>query len=102
MDYQLENQNLSLNEKNKKLFSDIAQVTCKLEDVEGAIDTFKVYSDFMQEKEGLIQITDQLIEFGLIKCGANNLEISLNKNLIKDITEAINYKNRVIMIVNIL
>ena len=95
MDYQLENQNLSLNEKNKKLFSDFFQVK-KQEDAEGNTDTFKVYNEFMQEKEGLIEIINQLIDFGLFKCG----KINENKNLlIKDIEQAINYKNRIIMIV---
>jgi hypothetical protein len=91
MDYQLENQNLSLNERNKKFFSDFSCDKQEITETE-VDDTFKKYSGFMLEKEGLIQILNDLIEFAKAKC------VSKTTGL-KNILDAIDYKNRVIMIV---
>jgi hypothetical protein len=95
MDYQLENKNLSLNEKNKQFFSDI-EIKCP-ENPEQIEDTFKMYSQFMQEKDGLLKIINELIDYGKSKFQ----NPTVTSQPIKDILSAIDYKNRVIMIVRL-
>lgn len=98
IDYHLENRNLNLNEKNKKLFSDLSTKTKdNANDEETNHDTFKMYSDFMQEKEGLIEITNEVIAF----CVGQTNKIDFSTKNINNINAMLNYKNRIIMIVYI-
>jgi hypothetical protein len=97
IDYHLENKNLNLNEKNKKLFSDLSM---KAKDQGGEeesnLDTFKMYSDFMQEKDGLVEITNEVINY----CVGQINKIDFSTKNINNLTSLLNYKNRIIMIVN--
>ena len=96
IDYHLENKNLNLNEKNKKLFSDLSlKVKVNTYEEESNVDTFKMYSDFMQEKDGLIEIVNEVINY----CTGVTNKINYSTKNISNIANLINYKNRVIMIV---
>lgn len=98
IDYHLENKNLNLNEKNKKLFSDLSLKHKENHDNEESnLDTFKMYNDFMQEKDGLIEITYEVINYCL---GLTKQTDSSTKN-INSLNSLLNYKNRMIMIVTI-
>jgi tubulin-specific chaperone D len=110
MDYLLENQNLGLLEKNKKIFTDLSKDNNEsgnpLES-ESNKDTFKMYTDFMTEKQGLLEIIDEMVKFStnqlsVYQSKADN-KISTPENLtvlksIKNQSDFINFKNRVIMI----
>ena len=97
IDYHLENKNLNLIEKNKKLFSDLSLKSKEnLIDEESNLDTFKMYNDFMQEKDGLIEITNEVVSY----CVVMTQQMDFSTKNIKNMTNLLNYKNRVIMIVN--
>jgi hypothetical protein len=93
MDYKLDNINLNLNEKNKKLFTEFNK-TDKSEQEDG-VDTFKMYTEFLQEKDGLIEIINELVQHSLNYIRENK---QVNPK-IKNLDQALNYKNKVIMIV---
>lgn len=97
MDFKQENINLGMNEKNKKLFQDM-KITDKNQTGEETkeVNSFKLYNEFVKEKSGIIEIVKEICEFGLFTCGKNTNKNSKN---IKDISELINYKNRIIMLV---
>lgn len=96
IDYHLENKNLNLNEKNKKLFSDLSLKTKEnAQDEESNVDTFKMYTDFMQEKDGLIEITSEVINY----CVGITKIINYSTKNICNLNHLLNYKNRIIMIV---
>ncbi len=103
MDFKLDNTNLGLNEKNKKLLQDLMmtqdkKLTQTQEEENCNVDTFKMYNDFLTEKQAIIEIINEICEFSVISCGkAINNEIKI-KN-IKKISGLIDFKNRVIMIV---
>jgi hypothetical protein len=106
MDFKLDNTNLGLNEKNKKLLQGMMvikdQKSSKTQDEDNCnIDTFKMYCDFLTEKQAIIEIINEICEFSNICCGKLHLNeikiININK-----ITDLVNFKNRVIMIVNFL
>ncbi len=100
MDYLLENKNLNLNEKNKKDFSDLSKALQSNveEDYETNVDTFKLYEEFMKEKDAILEISNELCDFTL---GLESSENFSTKN-IKSMENLINFKNRIIMIVSIL
>lgn len=99
IDYHLENKNLNLNEKNKKLFSDLSlKQKENTDNEENNLDTFKMYSDFMQEKEGLIEITFEVINY----CVGLTNQIDFSTKNINSLNSLLNYKNRMIMIVIII
>jgi hypothetical protein len=93
MDYHLDNENLNLNERNKKLFTDLTKDYQIPENLSENVDTFKMYSDFMKEKDGLIEVINKIVNFGLNLCDA-----SLSSEIMKLNKIVINYKNRIIMI----
>ena len=96
IDYHLENKNLNLNEKNKKLFSDLSiKQKDNIENEETNLDTFKMYNDFMNEKEGLIEITNEVINY----CVGVTKQIDFSSKNINNLNSLLNYKNRIIMIV---
>ena len=97
MDYLLENKNLDLNEKNKKYFSELTKNTQPSidDDSEKNIDTFKLYENFMKEKEGILDLSSELCEYTLGLYQDSNFT---TKN-VKSIADLINIKNRIIMIV---
>ena len=97
MDYLLENTNLDLNEKNKKYFSELSKNTQPNldEDGENNIDTFKLYEDFMKEKEGILELSNELCDYTI---GLEKSSDFSTKN-IKNLGDLINVKNRIIMIV---
>ena len=97
MDYLLENKNLDLHEKTKKMFTDLSKQTQANtdEDTEKNVDTFKLYEDFMKEKEGILEISNELCEYTL---GLDKSPQFTTKNL-QSIEDLINFKNRIIMIV---
>lgn len=98
MDYKLDNENLDLNEKNKKLFSEIAKSDV-IDQTDENIDTFKMYNDFMEEKEGLIDVINEMVNFSLLLTG--QMEFLHPFKNISSINDLINFKNRIIMIVYI-
>lgn len=108
MDFKLDNMNLGLNEKNKKLFHDminqdkpnINDQTSKTGDEEALnSDTFKKYNDFITEKQAIIEIINEICEFSLLTCEKADKDKIKIKNIF-NISDLINFKNRVIMIVN--
>jgi len=102
MDFKLDNTNLGLNEKNKKMLQDmINQEKKKIpnqEDENLNIDTFKMYNDFLTEKQAIIEIINEICDYSFFCCGKDKFDFSKIKN-IKKISDLINFKNRVIMIV---
>lgn len=104
MDFKLDNTNLGLNEKNKKLLQDMVgkdQKTSHNQEEENMnIDTFKMYSDFLTEKQAIIEIINEICEYSVVCCGKLQMTEIKIKNINK-ISDLIDFKNRVIMIVNI-
>ena len=102
MDFKLDNLNLGLNEKNKKLFYDMVeanQINPNTDEENKNIDTFKMYNDFLLEKQAIIEIISEICDYSLHLCGKKIDNSKTLKNINK-ISDLINFKNRVIMIVN--
>jgi hypothetical protein len=104
MDFKLDNTNLGLNEKNKKLLQDMISHDKKSnknqEEDNINVDTFKMYNDFLTEKQAIIEIINEICEYSVVCSGKVGNDETKIKN-IKKISNLINFKNRVIMIVKI-
>ena len=108
MDYQLDNVNLSLNEKNKRNFAGL-YISNKNEDTEElnkkAINTFQVYSSFIKEKDGLLSVVNNIKQYSLIECNSvinlNTKNLAADSSQIKSLDELLDYKNKTIMIINL-
>lgn len=104
MDFKLDNTNLGLNEKNKKLLQDMMNQDKNINQIKQDenlnVDTFKMFNDFLTEKQAIIEIINEICEYSMISCGKTISDETKNKNIQK-ISDLINFKNRVIMIVNI-
>lgn len=102
MDFKLDNTNLGLNEKNKKLLQDMMnqdkKTTQNQEEEDLNVDTFKMYNDFLTEKQAIIEIINEICDYSVVSCGKAINDDSKIKNF-KKISDLINFKNRVIMIV---
>jgi hypothetical protein len=101
MEWVLENEYLSMNEKNKKLFAG-GEFADKVVDpnqdiINENVDTFKMYSDFMKEKQALIDVINEIHHFCSFICGREDGKI-LTKIL--KIHDLINYRNRITMILD--
>jgi len=97
MDFKLDNENLGLLEKNKKLFVDFSKdkTDPNFDDPQDK-DTFKMYEDFMKEKDSIIEVINELVKFSCGLCridGSQQVTGKINK-----LEEMINFKNRIIMI----
>lgn len=114
MDYQLDNVNLSLNEKNKMLLTDLKasekfnennfMITASFDDdseVAKGISTFQIYSSFIQEKEALLKITKEICLFSEDQSLKIQNGASSTNQYVTKIEELIEFKNRIIMILNI-
>jgi hypothetical protein len=68
-----------------------------VEETEDNVDTFKLYEEFIKEKDGIIRISEEICNF--------TIEYKNNPNFstasIKSMDDMINYKNRIIMIVSL-
>jgi hypothetical protein len=97
MDYKLDNENLGLLEKNKKLFADFSKDKADPNfDEPQDKDTFKMYENFMKEKESIIEVVNELVNFACGLCGVVSSQPVTGK--INKLEEMINFKNRIIMI----
>lgn len=111
MDFKLDNINLSLNEKNKKLFDDLNDKkkdgTADIFDESNEkYDSFLMYKNFIEEKDVLLQTFSEfeifaLSEASIILTPDNlNTTVKLNK-IVKTKEDLFNFKNRVIMLLEL-
>mmetsp|Transcript_4013 Transcript_4013/g.4126 ORF Transcript_4013/g.4126 Transcript_4013/m.4126 type:complete len:1336 (+) Transcript_4013:1-4008(+) len=111
MDFKLDNINLSLNEKNKKLFEDLKTRPANQDNLTnlveaqdpGIYDSFQMFTNFIKEKEGLIKIINELESFSLSESSLILTPDDVNKSvysntLVKSKDSVFDYKNRVIMV----
>ena len=96
MDYYLENESMGMLEKNKALFASIGStfqnpMVDPSEEHEHQIDTFKMYSSFLKEKDGLLKIIDEICKYSVDPNTKETKTITSLQSLIE-------YKNRTIMI----
>ena len=95
MDYYLENESMGMLEKNKALFASIGSpfqnpMVDPSEEHEHQIDTFKMYSSFLKEKDGLLKIIDEICKYSVDPNTKETKTITSLQSLIE-------YKNRTIM-----
>ena len=95
MDYYLENFSMGMAEKNKALFASLGSTSPNYispeDEQESQIDTFKMYSSFLKEKDGLLKIISEICDYSLNPSTKETKTITSLQNLIE-------YKNRTIMI----
>ncbi|MCQ2815843.1 MAG: tubulin-specific chaperone D [archaeon] len=93
MDYYLENTSMGMQEKNKALFASMIEDSAEImqQKEEETIDTFKMYSSFIKEKDGILKIINEMCEFSLNPSTEKNEKI-------KSLESLIEFKNRIIMI----
>ena len=95
MDYYLENEHMGMLEKNKEFFAQLGLSDKKEEEnkesVELGANSYKMYENFIKEKDGILKIIKEMCGYVLNSNNKDNTIITSNKLFIES-------RNRIIMI----